>query len=238
MKTCVVTNRKGGVGKTTLALHLAAAGVASGLRTLLVDLDPQASATSVACPDPAPAAMVESLWDDAAQIQPSATAWGFDMLAASAALAGADDLSLDDTDAALQRLPGGYELLVFDTPPYCGVLQTAPLLRANLLIAPVEPDIFALRGLKDLQNTVTRIRPRNPGLQMRVVANRLKRRALGQMQTVEAMQDALAWRFVKPALAEREGVRRARDAGKPVWDYTTEAYARDWQIVCNTLISE
>ncbi len=237
MKTCVVTNRKGGVGKTTFALHLAAAGVEAGLRTLLVDLDPQGSASGVVAPGGTPA-LAESLWDDAAQIQPAKTAWGFDVLAASSALTGAEELSLDDTLAALRRIPAGYDLLVFDTPPYLGVLQTAPLLLADVLIAPVEPDTFALQGLKTVQDVVTSLRPRNPKLQLRVVVNRLKTRAIVQMQTVAALQDALSSRFVGPALAEREGVRHARDAGKPVWKHAkNEPYARAWKQVCDTLIA-
>ena len=236
MKTCVVTNRKGGVGKTTLALHLAAAGVDAGLRTLLVDLDPQASASSVVVQHNA--ALAETLWDDEAPVQPTATAWGFDVLAASAALSGAEELSLDDTLAAIRRIPKMYELVVFDTPPYFGTLQTAPLLLADVLVAPVEPDVFALQGLKTLQETVRSLRQRNPRLQLRVVANRLKKRAASQVQTIAMMQEALRSNFVGPGLAEREGVRQARDAGKPVWHYAkSEMYAQDWKQVCDALIT-
>jgi chromosome partitioning protein len=237
MKTCVVTNRKGGVGKTTLALHLAAAGVDAGQNTLLVDLDPQASASSIVVPEGG-AGLAESLWDDEALVQPTRTAWGFDVLAASPDLSGAEALSLDETVAAIRRLPGGYDLIVFDTPPYFGTLQTAPLLLADVLIAPVEPDVFALQGLKIMQSVVDSLRPRNPALQLRVVANRLKKRSVGQMQTVDAMQAALRAGFVGPGLAEREGVRRARDAGLPVWHFAKrELYARDWKQVCDALIA-
>jgi chromosome partitioning protein len=237
MKTLVVTNRKGGVGKTTLALHLAAAGVEAGLRTLLIDLDPQASASSVAAPESC--GLAEALWDDESAVQPSRSSWGFDMLAASPALSGAESLSLDDTLAVLRRIPDGYDLLVVDTPPYFGVLQTAPLLLADRLVSPVEPDLFALQGLKAMQDVVSSLRSRNPNLQLRIVANRMKRRATVQQQTVSAMQDALAERFVGPALAEREGVRHARDGGKPVWRYAPrEAYAQDWLQVCQNLINK
>ncbi|ODU95484.1 MAG: hypothetical protein ABT24_12095 [Thiomonas sp. SCN 64-16] len=232
-----MTNRKGGVGKTTLALHLAAAGVDAGRNTLLVDLDPQASASSVVVPDGG-AGLAENLWDDEALVQPTRTAWGFDVLVASPALSGAETLSLEETLAALRRFPGGYDLIVFDTPPYFGTLQTAPLLLADVLIAPVEPDVFALQGLKIMQSVVDSLRPRNPALQLRVVANRLKKRSVGQMQTVAAMQAALRSSFVGPGLAEREGVRQARDAGKPVWRFAKkEPYAQDWKRVCDTLIA-
>lgn len=234
MKTCVVTNRKGGVGKTTLALHLAAAGVDAGRRTLLIDLDPQGSASLVVA-DTTPA-LAESLWDDEASVQPTPTTWGFDVLAASPALTGADELSLNDTLTAIRRVPSGYDLVVFDTSPSFGMLQTAPLLVADLLIAPVEPDAFALRGLITLQETVNRLRPINPRLQLRLVVNRLKKRAASQMQTVEALRTALRESYVGPALAEREGVRLARDAGLPVWHYAKkQPYAQDWKQVCDTL---
>lgn len=236
MKTCVVTNRKGGVGKTTLALHLAAAGVDAGRRTLLIDLDPQGSASIVVADTTA--ALAESLWDDEASVQPTPTTWGFDVLAASPALSGAEELSLDDTLAAIRRVPSGYDLVVFDTPPYFGVLQTAPLLVADLLVAPVEPDVFALQGLRTLQEIVGNLRPRNPRLQLRIVVNRLKKRAAAQMQTVDAMQTALRASYVGPGLSEREGVRQARDAGLPVWHYAKkQPYAQDWKQVCDTLIA-
>jgi len=236
MKTCVVTNRKGGVGKTTLALHLAAAGSEHGLRTLLVDLDPQGSASSVLTPDGAEG-LAETLWSDD-PVKPSETAWGFDLLAASPVLSGAESVDLDENLQALRRIPTGYDLIVFDTPPYFGTLQTAPLLLADLLVAPVEPDVFALQGLHALQGVVNDLRVRNPRLQLRIVANRLKNRAGGQRDIVSAMAAALPGQFITPALTEREGVRHARDAGRPVWRFVKkELYAQDWKQVCDTLIA-
>lgn len=237
MKTCVVTNRKGGVGKTTLALHLAAAGHEAGRKTLLVDLDPQGSASGVLLPDGTDSGLAETLWDSEADVVPALSSWGFDVLAASPALSGAEALSLDDNLAAIRRVPAGYDLVVYDTPPYFGTLQTAPLLVADLLIAPVEPDVFALRGLSALQDVVGSVKDINPRLQFRVVVNRLKSRAGGQQALAVELEKALANRVVQPALAEREGVRKARDAGVPVWQFAkSQHYAQDWKSVSLALI--
>jgi chromosome partitioning protein len=239
----VVTNRKGGVGKTTLALHLAALSQSDGVRTLLVDLDPQGSATGAAlgyATEPPASALAENLWSDdpADRVQPVTTAWGFDLLAASRNLSGVDALPYEDTQAAFARLPSDYGLVVFDTPPTAGALQSVPLVSARALVVPVEPDAFAVQGLSHLSALVQSVRQANPGLAVFVVANRLKRRAKRQWAVVEHLRQQLGQSLADPPLTEREIVRHSRDAGVPVWDYAPkDPAAQAWKQACHHILT-
>lgn len=163
-----LVNNKGGVGKTTSAVNLAAGLVAEGLRILLVDLDAQGSASlslGLVRADFHPGTAEVLLEGRTAQdaVHKSSVP-GLDILPGSMKLASAD-LGLGDVrgretvlKAALAPIRAAYDFLVLDCPPSLGLLTVNALTAADFFLVPVTPDYLALEGLVNLMQAVDRIR--------------------------------------------------------------------------------
>ena len=171
-KIIAIVNQKGGVGKTTTCVNLAAAVRAAGKRVLLCDFDPQANATSGMGVDKTTSngvydALINGV--DTAQLIVT-TPYG-DVLPSSKALAGAgvELASLPDRQfllkAALRQVADNYDFIFIDCPPSLELLTLNALCAANTLLVPVQGEYYALEGVSDLMSTVRLVRRSlNPGL--------------------------------------------------------------------------
>jgi chromosome partitioning protein len=172
-----IANQKGGVGKTTTTVNLAAGLARIGQRVLVVDLDPQGNATMGSGIDKR--ALELSIYDvllESASISEArqrSDKAGYDVLGANRELAGAEVelVVLDRRDrrlkGALAAINGDYDFVLIDCPPSLSLLTLNGLCSAHGVIVPMQCEYFALEGLSDLVNTIKQVHANlNPDLQI------------------------------------------------------------------------
>ncbi len=174
-RVLAITNQKGGVGKTTTAVNLAASLVSLGQRVLLIDLDPQGNATT--------GSGVEKQSLDKtsyhlllgmaslSEVRVRSESAGFDILPANRNLAGAEVELVDGKEREFRLKQGlesarrEYDFVLIDCPPALNLLTVNALTAADAVLIPMQCEYFAIEGLADLVNTIKKIKARlNPAL--------------------------------------------------------------------------
>ena len=172
-----IANQKGGVGKTTTTVNLAAGLSQIGQRVLVVDLDPQGNSTMGSGVDKR--SLTLSIYDvllesaGIAEARQRSTRGGYDILGANRELAGAE-VELVDLEhrekrlkAALQMVDAEYDYVLIDCPPSLSLLTLNGLCSAHGVIVPMQCEYFALEGLSDLVNTIKQVHANlNPELKI------------------------------------------------------------------------
>lgn len=172
-----IANQKGGVGKTTTAINLAAAFAGRGQRVLLLDLDPQAN-SSISFLDPltidfsAYDLMVDGLGSVEQSIYKTPVK-GLDIIPSRINLAKIESKLVGDFDAPfrlkdrLDSVRALYELVIIDTPPTLGLITVNALVAATHVLIPIQSSYYALEGTDDLLETIEKVKARpNPNLQV------------------------------------------------------------------------
>ena len=176
-KVLAITNQKGGVGKTTTAVNLAACLGALGRRVLLVDFDPQGNATSgVGLDKTAQEKTVYQLMVSAENVREviRQTEYDLDVIPANVELAGAEvELATAGEGrearlkAAIDQVRDDYDFILIDSPPSLGLLSLNALTAADGVLIPIQCEFYALEGVSELMRTLDLVRDGlNPSLEV------------------------------------------------------------------------
>jgi chromosome partitioning protein len=172
-----ITNQKGGVGKTTTSVNLAASLAAARRRVLLVDLDPQGNATMGSGVDKRslPHTVYQVLLGSRSvtEVSVHSTSGKYDLVPANRELAGAEIEMVDlpqremRLKEALREVEQNYDFILIDCPPALNLLTLNGLCAAYAVMIPMQCEYYALEGLSDLVNTIKKVRANlNPALEI------------------------------------------------------------------------
>lgn len=221
-----VCSLKGGVGKTSVTLGLASAALERGLRTLVVDLDPQGDSTMALGTAPAPGDVAGVLDTPSAEALAAATSpssWadhGLDVLVGSESSVLHD--RIDDSDAGRLAMALSwattYDLVLIDCPPSLGGLTRTGLTACDRAIVVTEPGLFAVMAVGRAMRTIDELRRGPaPGLQpLGIAVNRVRARSVEQAYRLQELQSLYGPLVLTPSIPERAALQQAQGAAQPV----------------------
>lgn len=231
MKRLAVANQKGGVGKTTTAISLAAALSVLDKRVLLVDFDPQGNTTGGLGVDKAELGATVYDWivgnATFGEVARPTDLQGLTLVPASRELVGAEIelVSLEEREFLLARkldsLPEEFDYVFVDCPPSLGLLTLNALTAADGVLVPIQCEYYALEGVSELVATVERVREGlNPRLAITgVVATMLDERLNLSRQVLEEIRKYFGGAFLEPPVPRNVRLGEAPSFGKPIFLY-------------------
>lgn len=233
MTVVAVLSQKGGVGKTTVTLGMAEAARRSGIKTLVVDLDPQANATD-SLTESTPDFTINDVLADgrpgiASQaVVPSSWGPGLDLIASDQAL---EHRNREGARASAKRLRttlgdlrSSYDLVLIDCPPSIGELTVNALTAADRAVTVTEPGFYALRGAEQALQAITVVRD-SSNLSLRssgIIINRYRAQLREHEHRLAELESAYPTLVLHPVLPERSIIAAASGAGRPVQAYRSK----------------
>ena len=222
-----VANQKGGVGKTTTSINLAASLTLAGRRVLLIDLDPQGNATMGSGIDKR--TVKATVYDVLLGAQPLSgtkvkASANYDLVPANRELAGAEvelvDLPERETRLreAIKEVEDGYDFVLIDCPPALNLLTVNGLCAAQAVMIPMQCEYFALEGLSDLVQTIKKVRVNlNPRLEIEGLLRTMydPRNTLSQ-QVSDQLQQHFGDKVYRTVISRNVRLAEAPSHGVPV----------------------
>ena len=227
-KTVAIVNQKGGVGKTTTCVNLAAALTEAGKKILMVDFDPQANSTSGMGVDKTVSKGVYNVLIEDIPTQDATvhTKYG-DVLPSNKALAGAgiELIGMERREfllkEAIAQVKDDYDFVFIDCPPSLELLTLNALCAADTILVPVQGEYFALEGLSDLMNTVRIVRRSlNPRLELEgVLLTMFDGRTNLALQVAEEVKHYFPGKVYATVIPRNVRLSEAPSHGKPITSY-------------------
>ncbi len=251
MRAFAVVNQKGGSGKTTSAVNLAAALAEQERRVLLLDLDPQASATHWFRLEESGRGLLELLTGSDGSltdlIRPTEIS-GVSLVPASPWLMAADRIMAGEEGAELQLSqhlealePDTWDYLMMDCPPNLGMVTVNALAATREVLIPVETHVLPLHGLAQLLETIEVVRERlNPELELSgILACRVDRRTRLAREIVEDLRERFGDLVYETVIRENVRLAECPSFGQPILQYARRsAGAEDFRALATEVIAE
>ena len=248
MKTVAIAMQKGGSGKTTTTVNLAAALAEKGKRVLVVDVDPQANATGWFGVRDAGKGVFAALCENGSlsDVVVRTETEGVDLAPSSAWLVGAERALAGEVGAEgilrrrLRPLAERYDVVLVDTPPTLGILTVGALVAADEVLVPVEAHVMALNGLAQLLQTVEAVRDRlNEDLRLLgIVACRVDARTRHAQDVTEELRKRFPAETFKTVVRENVRLAEAPSFGQPVTVYDTRSTgAEDYRALADEVLA-
>ena len=245
MKVIVVNNEKGGVGKSTIAVHLAWYFAEHRKRVLFLDLDPQGNGTTTLAAqigEPEAAAFFAR-----PVALPPLPAPGIRVAPATPALRGiltVDGKFIQQFRSNIEDASRAYDVAVIDTPPTFGVRNLAALIAGHFVLAPIDLDDYAIDGIETLLKHIVGVRQKyNPGLTfLGLIPNRLQTTSPRQRDNLKSLVQKVGTKYLfDGVIPQRSSIGEALAEKKPVWSLPKTAAreaGREMRIVFDKLAAK
>lgn len=231
-KAIAIFNQKGGVGKTTTNINLAASLAMKGKKVLVLDIDPQGNTTSglgIIKKD-MEYTSYELLTDDEVDIKDTivkTTTEGLDLIPASVSLAGAEVelVKMDGREKrlknALDQIKDKYDYIFIDCPPSLGLLTINSLTAVDSVLIPIQCEFYALEGVSQLMSTIDIVKKNlNPGLEIEgVILSMFDGRTNLSIQVVEEVKKYFKDKVYTTVIPRNVRLAEAPSYGVPIFQY-------------------
>ncbi len=220
MKKLVIANQKGGVGKTTIGVHLAYRFVETGKRVLYIDIDPQGNSSKTLGVHSS--GIVASQLFEAAPVILGGKD-GITLIAADSKMVDierAENRVIGVFAAQLQNLDkAAFDICIIDTPPTMGLRMTAALIVTDHVLAPIELEEYSLDGIEKLLKTIIGVKQKyNANLNfLGMLPNKFNPNSVRQKAALAQLLKQFAQYMIPAKIGIRSGIPEALAAGIPVW---------------------